>query len=342
MNILFQSNQICERGTEVAIFDYASGNQNILKNNSFIAAPKNSVFDTNVLKKFEQKFTVYLYESDNKLHDFAESNKIDLMYKIVHGGREETIFHDKIPHFIHCVFSTKARHGTFFCPISSFLNRWYKTSYPVLPHIVNKFPGNTGTLRETLGIPRDAIVFGGYGGENCFNIPFVHKTIFEIAQKRKDIYFLFMNFKPFLNSTCDNIIFLPKNTDMEYKEIFINTCDAMIHARTDGETFGLSVAEFSIKNKPVITWVPSVAHNSKIYLKTFCNYMLKRGFIYATAHLDFLGDKAIRYTSHRDLTDIFLNFREKYLRNINYDCYSEFFNEEKVMRIFESIYNENK
>ena len=40
--------------------------------------------------------------------------------------------------------------------------------------------------------------------------------------------------------------------DLNYKVKFINTCDAMIHARAMGETFGLAVAEFSKKNKPVI------------------------------------------------------------------------------------------
>jgi hypothetical protein len=342
MNILFHSNQICEQGTEVALFDYALGNKNILKNHSFIAAPKTKVSDIDVLNKFKQNFPVFLYDSHKELHDFAEANKIDLIYKIIHGKGKEEIFHEKIPHFIHCVFSTKAKHGTFYCPISPFLNRWFRTAYPVLPHIVKKFPGNTQTLRETLGIPHDAVVFGGYGGKGSFNIPFVHKTIIEVASK-KNIYFIFMNFNSFINKDNsygrDNIIFLPKNIDINYKETFINTCDAMIHARSDGETFGLSIAEFSVKKRPVITWSPDLVHNTKFYFETHLKYFLRRGYIYATAHLEFLGEKAIRYSSEKDLADIFLNFKEKYLQNINYDCYSETFNEEKVMRTFETIYN---
>ena len=31
----------------------------------------------------------------------------------------------------------------------------------------------------------------------------------------------------------------------------------MIHGRSDGETFGLAVAEFSVANKPVITYSES-------------------------------------------------------------------------------------
>jgi len=343
MNILFHSNQISEQGTEVALFDYALGSQNILKNHSFITSPKDKVFDNNILIKFKQKFPVYLYDSDSdkELNDFIIGNKIDLIYKITHGITKEKKIHEKIPHFIHCVFSTETKQGTFYCPISPFLNQWFRTAYPVLPHIVKKFFGTTDTLRESLGIPYDAVVFGGYGGKGSFNIPFVQKTIIEIAIKRKDIYFLFMNFIPFIDNSevPNNIIFLPKNTDINYKETFINTCDAMIHARSDGETFGLAIAEFSVKNKPIITWAPDIMHNTVFSLKTNLKFILRRGYIYATAHLDFLGKKAIRYSNKKDLTDIFLNFKEKYLQKINYDCYSEAFNEEKIMRIFENIYN---
>ena len=35
---------------------------------------------------------------------------------------------------------------------------------------------------------------------------------------------------------------------------FINTCNAMLHARSLGESFGLSCAEFAIKNKPIFTY----------------------------------------------------------------------------------------
>jgi hypothetical protein len=339
MNILFHSNQICERGTEVALFDYALGNQNILRNISFIAAPKNKILDINRLNTFKQYFTICLYESKQELNDFLKANKIDLIYKIVHGEHSEDIFHDNIPHFLHCVFSTNRKQGTFYCPISSFINKWYRTKYPILPHIVKKFPGNTKSLRDILGIPQNAVVFGGYGGNDSFNIQFVHKTIIETAQKRNDIFFLFMNIKPFTSRYERNIIFLPKNTDTEYKEIFINTCDAMIHARDIGETFGLAIAEFSIKNKPIITWAPNIVHNTIFCLRTFRRYIYKRDYLYAPVHLDILNDKAIRYTSEYDLADIFINFRKKYLREINYDCYSEIFNEEKVMHIFENIYN---
>jgi hypothetical protein len=339
MNILFHSNQISERGTEVALFDYAAGNQTVLQNRSFIAVPKNKIFDTVVFEKFKKNFELCLYETMDELNLFIKNNKIELLYKIVFGNKEDII--DTIPVFIHCVFSTREKHGAYYVPISEYLNIWFRTKYPVLPHIVKKFSGSEHTLREDLNIPRDATVFGGYGGEKSFNIDFVQETICQIALQRKDIYFIFLNFKPFVPSdkltVYKNILFLPKNTDRDYKEYFINTCDAMIHARNDGETFGLSIAEFSVKNKPVITWDPDFLHNFTFCLKEFLRYIINKYPVYYKAHLHHLKEKAIRYTNKKDLADILLNFKEKYLKPINYDCFSESFSEEKVMKIFNNI-----
>ena len=62
-----------------------------------------------------------------------------------------------------------------------------------------------------------------------------------------------MNVIPFCEKK-ENIIFLTGSWDLQYKSNFIESCDAMLHARSNGETFGYSVAEFSMKNKPVITY----------------------------------------------------------------------------------------
>ena len=43
----------------------------------------------------------------------------------------------------------------------------------------------------------------------------------------------------------------------------------MIHARSEGETFGLSIGEFSSKNKPVITSISTI-DNAHIYIYVWC------------------------------------------------------------------------
>ena len=62
----------------------------------------------------------------------------------------------------------------------------------------------------------------------------------------------------------------------------------MIHARIQGESFGLAIAEFAVNSKPIITSV-STDHNN---------------------HLKILKDKVIIYDSKDSLIKIFDNIRE--------------------------------
>tara|TARA_B110000046_G_C12776086_1_gene306952 strand:+ start:313 stop:570 length:258 start_codon:yes stop_codon:yes gene_type:complete len=68
----------------------------------------------------------------------------------------------------------------------------------------------------------------------------------------------------------------------------------MIHARAGGETFGASIAEFSIKNKPVIT-CPCIIYDSN------------------NAHINILKDKAILYNMNNteQVYSIFKNFNRE-------------------------------
>ena len=84
----------------------------------------------------------------------------------------------------------------------------------------------------------------------------------------------------------------------------------MIHARGMGETFGLSIAEFSIKNKPVIT----------------CNC----GDL---EHIKILGDKAIIYNSKEQLLQIFKSIRTTIQSRKDWNAY-KLYNPEFVMNLF--------
>src|SRR5690606_2780639 len=109
-----------------------------------------------------------------------------------------------------------------------------------------------------LAIPKDAIVFGRHGGDTTFDIPFAKQVVKKLARERSDVYFVFLGTKSFvfrhLFRPYKNVIFLPTTTEEIYKSKFINTCDAYLHARKQGESFGIATGEFSVKNKPVITW----------------------------------------------------------------------------------------
>lgn len=161
-----------------------------------------------------------------------------------------------------------------------------------------------------LNIPHGAVVFGRHGGSGTFSIPYAREAVQEVARKHKDWYFLFLN----TNKFCDlpNVIFLPATADMAYKTKFINTCDAMIHARAEGETFGLACGEFSIKNKPVIT----------------CSNMGDR------CHIEILDNKGLYYRSKSELLKILKSIGHNIdkVRSSEWDCYSKMYNPHVVMK----------
>jgi glutamine amidotransferase-like uncharacterized protein len=172
-------------------------------------------------------------------------------------------------------------------------------------------PDTDECLRQELAIPEEAIVFGRYGGKESFDIPFVHQAINDILAVRKDVYFIFMNTNVFYEH--ERIIYLPGNTDMIYKRKFINTSDALLHARHGGETFGLTCGEFAICEKPVITY----------------------GLSRENEHLLILKDQAVTYNSFDDVYHILNTFtKDKYdMKNNGY----MFYNPENVMNLFQNL-----
>jgi hypothetical protein len=111
-----------------------------------------------------------------------------------------------------------------------------------------------------------------------------------------------------------NIIHLPAIIDPVDKTRFINTCDAMVLARKEGETFGLAVAEFSIRNKPVI-------------VNRWCR---------DKAHIAILGGKGSYYWTSGQLKRIMTNFKPE--PDKDWDAYSEKYNPEAVMVKFDEVF----
>lgn len=338
MKIVFYSNQLCERGTETALIDYAFANKDVLRNESILAFPKNRIFDNNRYEMLKKDFEIILFDDIKKFNQILIERSVDLLYLIVDGKSKDIA--DEIvgvKTFVHAVFDTTRKHGTYYCAIHNYLNKYFFTGYPVLPHIVKKLSDCKDDMRSELNIPKDAIVYGSYAGKDRFNFRFVHDAIKEIAEKRKDIYFIFMNINNFLmdNYGCEleNVIFLEGSTDPEVKAKFINTCDAMIHARDDGETFGLSIAEFSSMNKPIITYKPG----PRKMWRYFKDNQLKKKLSYSKAHLMILGKHAITYRNSKKLKKILLNFSKEKYAGKNMDFYTKRYSPEKVMKIFEKI-----
>lgn len=253
MRLLFHSNQLCLRGTSVAMFDYARFNQSILGNESFITYDLKSRFnDRRGISKFCDEFPnrVFPYENISDINSICDRLSIDSCY-LIKGGENDGLLTNR-KNLVHAVFQTHQPHGDVYAYVSEWLSkRMTDGSCPFVPHIVH-LPKPTGMVRKQFGIPSDAIVFGRYGGMDQFDISFVKEAVVEYVNVNRNCWFLFMNTIPFTNHP--RILFMDGVYDLQLKSNFIESCDAMIHGREMGESFGLAICEFLHGNKPVLAW----------------------------------------------------------------------------------------
>jgi len=310
--IAFHSNHLSISGSEVALFDYAFYNQTLLGNESVIIAKNNAIDDNGVVDKFNKNFkTVIRYNNFSEVEKLLDENNVDIFYAIKSGEYDGIISRGRKT-VIHAVFKAFQPHGKVYAYISEWLSKQMNFGLsPWVPHMID-LPEESENLREQLNIPSDAIVFGRYGSYDTFDISFVHNVIKNILDFRKDVYFLFANTRQFYNHK--NIIYLNTIADMHDKVKFINTCDALLHARLRGETFGLTCGEFSVKNKPVFTYGLSPEKN----------------------HIEILKDKAIIYNSESELFKKINKFEP--LPDKNWDMYFEKFNPSAVMQKFKTVF----
>jgi len=316
----FDAGLMSLRGTHIAIFDYALQNQKILGNESIIFYDRRSEqVQPSVFQKFQREFHLLPYDQFSEVQATPQLGLIDAMYLIKSGERDGYML-PGVPNLMHAVFPQKIQdvHGDIYAYVSKWLSdECSNGKIPYVPHMIN-LPIAGTSLRTSLGIPESASVFGYYGGSDSFNLEFVKRLIAEIVHKNSQIYFIFMNIDRFIDHP--QLIFLPGNPDPSFKSSFINTCDAMIHARGIGESFGLACGEFSIHNKPVITYALSPQRN----------------------HIDVLGSKAILYKGPKNLQNIFQNFDKTWYRAQDWDCYSKEFSPAAVMKKFASVFLDEK
>lgn len=310
MNVGFWDNSLCERGTTVSLYDYALHNQTILHNKSYIFYDKKTEKNTTIINKFKEHFVVHETDGFHEVDEYIKKYNITHMYIIKYGLLDNRI--SKIAkNCIHCVFDCRQPHGDVYSAISPYLTG-YRDTIPIVPHMIH-LPDHNESMREELHIPADAIVFGGYGGKDSFSIPFVHQVVQHVAKRNPHIYFLFANFTRFCPE-LPNIIHLPAIINLHEKVRFINTTDAMLWGRRDGETFGIAIGEFSSKNKPVIA--------------------MKIGSL---SHAGILQDKGLWYHNEKTLHQHLVGFTREFAAQKDWNAYRTF-TPEKVMEQFNNVY----
>lgn len=315
--IAFHTPQLDVRGTCVALYDYALYNETLLGNKSLIIVDKTKSSDVLAIRKFTNRFPVYFYDKKESLHDFLLQQKCDILYTIKYGKNDGLDFNAgdrKVKTVIHCVFDLSEPHGNVYAAVSETLAKKYGWGLYV-PHMIGLIPSSSGeNMRSDLGIPSDAVVFGRHGGMDTFNIQFCMEGIVEVVCERKNIFFVFVNTPVFVQHP--QVIFLEPIVDSDDKNRFIQTCDAHLECGTLGHSFGLSMGEFSVNNKPIIAY---------------------KGPVWNTAHFDILKDKALYFTNKDEFKQILTSFNPKDYVGRDLNCYKEF-SPEKVMKIFNDVF----
>lgn len=313
--IVFYDNNLTLRGTSIALYNYADYNEKILGNKSIIITKPDDTINKSK-SKFTNRFeTHFMWYNTAEFQNFMNVNNVDYFYVIKEGTSGDGIVLTDTPTLVHAVFCKNDPHGHRYAYVSDWLCRdqGYDVEKHSVPHMIEKLPMPPYDLRERLGISKNKTVFGYYGGSTEFNISFAKDVVNRVVNDRDDIVFLFMNIDVFTQHP--NVIHLPGTWVLEEKSAFVNACDAMLHARQYGETFGLACGEFAMENKPVITYSLSSERN----------------------HIEVLGERGIYYSEPEGLYDILTNFKS-YIKYDDYMTPYLNFSPEIIMNKFDNVF----
>jgi len=311
MRIAFHTPQLDVRGTCVSLYDYAHYSETLNGHRSVIVVPASAVNDPMAVVRFARRFEIRTYTGSADLE--RELADCGLFYCIKYGKRDEAVSLTTKT-VVHCVFDLSEPHGDVYAAVSETLACKFGHDLFV-PHMIGLRPSKTGeSMREFLQIPGGAVVFGRHGGEDTFDLDFAKRAIVRVVRDCPMIYFLFVNTPRF----CEHprVLHLGKIVDLDEKNRFICTCDAMIHAQSLGETFGISCGEFSVNNRPIITY------GGKVWNDNYKNI---------------LRDAALYFHDEEECYRLLRDFDPVEYRDRDNNCYREY-TPEKVMRQFERVF----
>jgi hypothetical protein len=317
MVVAFHTNTLGVRGSETAVWDYANFNETILGNRSVLCLREGLCEKTNaVFAKWKERFPIVSYRSKKELSEKLQSQEASVLYQIKAGPFDGFVV-PGVRNCIHSMFLSDEFHGDRFAYVSAWASRVMTLGdKSFVPHYVPKL-FSAQNLRKSLGIPAKAKVFGRHGGWETFNIPFAREAVARHARLHSGDHFIFLNTEPIREGeNLPNIHYLEATVDPEKKAQFLASCDAMIHARDTGETFGLAVGEFAVLGKPVVTFSESKER----------------------AHLEMLGNQALLYRHAGELAEILREFRPHKTHGTMYEIFAD---PKVVMELFQKKFLES-
>ena len=307
--VLFHSNQFGPRGTEVALFDYAASLEDALCGEAHVVtfgaegiAPRMSPPQSMLtLPKFAARFPgrthLLMRNGHSELDELLERIAPDAFYTLQSGERINTAVwpsHNatcgRVRTLLHGVFDGWEPHFDAYAVVSATVPAM--PGVPVVRHIaMPPHPAHAALpgLREEWGVPPGARVFCRHGGLDSFDIGFAREAVCEHAAAFPADFFVLLNTDA---APCDaghpNILHLPAILDTARKQQFLSSCNACLHGRGGGETYGLSVAECSMAGLPVLTHCAPPAASA--------------------FHLTMLGGAALLYCSKAELRGALAGF----------------------------------
>ena len=309
----FYDNGLSERGTTTMMFSYADYAEKYFKCKSIIFYNKHHHANNNeVINRFSNRFDVYRVENFDEIDRIISDKNIKYFYNTCAGKRNCTELVKKCKNLIHAVFDIEP-FGDKYSAISDYIVK--KSKYPdidAIPYMID-LPIHNDNMIHELNLPDNAFIIGRIGGYEQFDIKEAHTGIINFLNNANNTYFVFVNTAKFYEHP--QIIYLDKIVDPYFKVKYINTCNCMIHARSDGETFGLAIAEFSSFNKPIVTCRSD---------KDNC-------------HLDILGEKAIVFDSETSLINILKDIKNIVNSRDDWNAYKEY-TPDKVMKKFMNVF----
>ena len=325
----FHSPTLGLRGTDVAMYDYAHFNETLLGNTSIILAPAAIQATAPARARFEDRFPVYFYRDQVELEALIKRERVDVLH-ILKSGEKDGVEVQSCRTVIHAVFDVHEPHGDVYAYVSHWLSRTMADgTHPYVPHMI-QLPAVEHTARAELGIPTHAKVFGSIGGETSFDVRCAVNAVLLAANfMPQEVVFLFINTRLAVKTPAQRALlnralkrgrirYLPGTYDPVEKTTLINACDAMLHARKIGETFGIAIGEFAVRNKPILTFM-------SLRTPHRCHY-------------DLLSDDGNYYTNVTSLLRLLYRAPARLKRS---SIYKTEFTPEKVMQQFQSVFLES-
>lgn len=293
--IILHDNSLNIRGTTVAIFDYGYYLKRMGYDIEIMYNANDTATDNLVVDKFINEFgnVIHSYSDYNIMQDIINDISPDYFFAIKGGNYDGVVSNNKnVENLIMAVGMSRDIHGDKYYYCSSWLSMMCGGDY--VPHMIN-IPNVDGDLRDKYNIPKDAIVITRTGGHGTFDIDFVRQAIINTIDIRNDVYYIMQNVDRFINH--ERVIFIDKMVSMIDKVKLINTSDYLLHARKQGESFGITIGEFSVKNKGIISYANSIEKNHNLIL----------------------GDDALWYNTYDDICGILKSIDKKDYPNMYKD-----------------------